>query len=69
MFADHSFCEQPFSSFTAIVLNGEIFYFEGTINNILQFDSNLSRSATFQLKIDKTKEFTLDIESTLDLEE
>jgi len=37
MFGHSSFSELPFSTFTAVIVNGEIFYFDASITTTYSF--------------------------------
>jgi len=45
MFCDAPFCEKPFSSsvVSLVILNGEIFYFDGDIQQSLSFSVNIDQ--------------------------
>jgi hypothetical protein len=50
MFSEHSFCESPFASFIAIEINGEIFFFDLSVESNIVLELSLSRSLNFELE-------------------
>ena len=70
MFCDAPFCDLPFTSFTIVVtINGEIFYFDASIQTsdgfVLEvqqsdsFASSINTSEFFISDVDKARDFTL----------
>jgi len=51
MFCDHSFCEAPFASFISIEINGEIFYYDLSIEQSISLDLSIDSSLEFDLEI------------------
>ena len=71
MFCEAPFCDLPFTSFTiqVVATNGEIFYFDASIQTsdgfVLEvqqsdsFASSINTSEFFISDVDKTRDFTL----------
>lgn len=71
MFCDGPFCDSPFSSFlTAVIGGGEIFYFDGDIQQSSSFFVNVDQEFGVILYIQQSESFTANIDqsSSFDLE-
>ena len=58
MFCDAPFCDIPFASyFELFVTNGEIFYFDADIQQLLSFSFDIQQSGIFILDIQQQQNF------------
>lgn len=61
MFCEAPFCDIPFTSFYEIFVNGEIFYFDADIQQLVGFVFDIQQSEGFIVTIDQIDTFVIDI--------
>lgn len=57
MFCEAPFCDIPFASIFEIYVNGEIFYFDTDIQQLVSFVFDIQQSEDFILEIQQEKPF------------
>ena len=57
MFCEAPFCDLPFASIFEIFVNGEIFYFDADIQQLVSFVFDIQQSGDFILEIQQEKPF------------
>jgi hypothetical protein len=57
MFCEAPFCDIPFASIFEIYVNGEIFYFDADIQQLVSFVFDIQQSEDFILEIQQEKPF------------
>jgi hypothetical protein len=57
MFCEAPFCDLPFTSIFEIFVNGEIFYFDADIQQLVSFVFDIQQSGDFILEIQQEKPF------------
>jgi hypothetical protein len=57
MFCEAPFCDLPFASIFEIFVNGEIFYFDADIQQLVSFVFDIQQSGDFILDIQQEKLF------------
>jgi hypothetical protein len=69
MFCDAPFCDLPFTSyFEILVSNGEIFYFDADIQQLLTFTFEVAQSGTIELCIQQSNSFIAEIQQSEDID-
>ena len=66
MFWEAPFCDLPFTAIYEIFVNGEIFYFDADIQQLVNFTFDIEQSGGFQLDIQQSDNFTFDINQSGD---
>lgn len=56
MFCEAPFCDIPFTSFYEIFVNGEVFYFDAEIQQLVSFTFDIQQSGSFSLYIEQEKD-------------
>lgn len=73
MFCEAPFCDIPFTSVIEIFVNGEIFYFDAEIKQLVSFSFDVQQSDLFTLDIQKQESSLFDIQQsglfTLDIQQ
>ena len=57
MFCEAPFCDLPFASIFEIYVNGEIFYFDADIQQLVNFVFDIQQSGDFIIDIQQEKLF------------
>ena len=69
MFCDAPFCDIPFASyFELFVTNGEIFYFDADIQQLLAFTFEVTQSGILELYIQQNDSFIAEIQQSEDID-
>jgi len=66
MFCEAPFCDLPFTAIYEIFVNGEIFYFDADIQQLVNFAFDIQQSGGFQLDIQQSDSFVFDINQSGD---
>ena len=61
MFCEAPFCDLPFASIFEIFVNGEIFYFDADIQQLVSFVVDIKQSGDFPIDIQQADTFVFDI--------
>jgi hypothetical protein len=64
MFCDAPFCDIPFASYFELFANGEIFYFDADIQQLLAFTFEVTQSGTLELYIQQNDSFVAEIQQS-----
>lgn len=56
MFCEAPFCDMPFTSFYEFFVNGEVFYFDAEIQQLISFTFDIQQTGSFSLYIEQEKD-------------